>query len=91
MNKVVEVNQLNPNEEQVSLVVKEMSGVYEDPEAFKIGFCRIQKKSSGRSDSFGTQRCVLDYGFAVVEQEEIDAAELLSDAAKGTEVGARNE
>ena len=44
MNKVVEVNQLNPNEEQVSLVVKEMSGVYEDPEAFKSGFCRILKE-----------------------------------------------
>ena len=41
VNKVVEENQLNPNEEQVSSVVKEMSGVYEDPEAFKSGFYRI--------------------------------------------------
>ncbi len=89
VNKVVEVNQLNPNEEQVSLVVKEMSGVYEDPEAFKNWFLQDPKRRA-QAEAIALERNVALWimDSALVEHEEIDAAELLSDAAKGTEVGA---
>ena len=87
VNKVVEVNQLNPNEEQVSLVVKEMSGVYEDPEAFKKWFLQDPKRRA-QAEAIALERNVALWimDSAVIETEEIDAAELLSDAAKGTEV-----
>ena len=88
VNKVVEANQLNPNEEQVSLVVKEMSGVYEDPEAFKKWFLQDPKRRA-QAEAIALERNVASWimDSAVIETEEIDAAELLSDAAKGTEVG----
>ena len=87
VNKVVESNQLNPNEEQVSLVVKEMSGVYEDPEAFKKWFLQDPKRRA-QAEAIALERNVASWimGSALIETEEIGAAELLSDAAKGTEV-----
>ena len=87
VNKVVEANELNPNEEQVSLVVKEMSGVYEDPEAFKKWFLQDPKRRA-QAEAIALERNVALWimDSAVIETEEIDAAELLSDAAKGTEV-----
>ena len=87
VNKVVEANQLNPNEEQVSLVVKEMSGVYEDPESFKKWFLQDPKRRA-QAEAIALERNVALWimDSAVIETEEIDAAELLSDAAKGTEV-----
>ena len=85
MNKVVEVNQLNPNEEQVSF--KEMSGVYEDPDAFKNWFLQDPKRRA-QAEAIALERNVASWimDSALVENEEIDAAELLSDAAKGAEV-----
>ena len=87
VNKVVEVNQLNPNEEQVSMVVKEMSGVYEDPEAFKKWFLEDPKRRA-QAEAIALERNVALWimDSAVIETEEIDAADLLSDAAKGMEV-----
>ena len=87
VNKVVESNQLNPNEEQVSLVVKEMSGVYEDPEAFKKWFLQDPNRRA-QAEAIALERNVALWimDSAVIETEEIDAADLLSDAAKGTEV-----
>ena len=92
VNKVVEKNELNPNEEQVSLVVKEMSGVYEDPEAFKKWFLQDPKRRA-QAEAIALERNVASWimDSAVIETEEIDAAELLSDAAKGTEVASRDE
>ena len=87
VNKVVEANQLNPNEEQVSLVVKEMSGVYEDPEAFKKWFLQDPNRRA-QAEAIALERNVALWimDSAVIETDEIDAADLLSDAAKGTEV-----
>ncbi len=87
VNKAVEVNKLNPNEEQVSLVVKEMSGVYEDPEAFKKWFLQDPNRRA-QAEAIALERNVALWimDSAVIENEEIDAADLLRDAAKGTEV-----
>ena len=92
VNKVVEENQLNPDEEQVSSVVKEMSGVYEDPEAFKKWFLQDPKRRA-QAEAIALERNVALWimDSAVIETEKIDAAELLSDAAKGTELGSTDE
>ena len=87
INKVVETNKLNPNEEQVSLVVKEMSGVYEDPEAFKKWFLQDPKRRA-QAEAIALERNVASWIMesATIEVEEIEASELLSDASKGSEV-----
>ncbi len=87
VNKVVEMNKLSPNEEQVSQIVKEMSGVYEDPEAFKKWFLQDPQRRT-QAEAIALERNVASWvmSSAVIEVEKIDAAELLSDAAKGGEV-----
>ena len=87
VSKVVETQKLNPTEGQISKVVVDMSGVYEDPEAFKKWFLQDPKRRA-QAEAVALERNVAAWimDSAVIEVEEINASELLSDAAKGAEV-----
>ena len=58
-----------------------MSGVYEDPKRKVV--LQDPKEEPGRSDSPRSNVALWIMDSAVIETEEIDAADLLSDAAKG--------
>lgn len=88
VNKVVEEFKLNPNSDQIGEVVLEMSGVYEDPEAFKTWFLQDPKRRS-QAEAMALERNVAKWIMkdAKVENEVIEAVDLLSDATKGGDRG----
>jgi trigger factor len=88
VNKVVEEFKLNPNSDQIGEVVLEMSGVYEDPEAFKTWFLQDPKRRS-QAEAMALERNVAKWIMkdAKVEDEAIEAVDLLSDATKGGDRG----
>ena len=88
VNKVVEEFKLNPNSDQIGEVVLEMSGVYEDPEAFKTWFLQDPKRRS-QAEAMALERNVAKWIMkdAKVEDEAIEAVDLLSDATKGGDKG----
>ncbi len=91
VNEVIQKEKLNPSDDQIALVIDDMSAVYEDPIEFKNWFLQDPKRKS-QAEAIALERNVASWILdeAVIEEKSIKSSELLSDSSKGTEAGETN-
>lgn len=90
VGEIIQKEKLEPNNEQISAIVEEMSGVYEDPSAFKKWFLEDPKRKA-QAEAMALERGVADWilSEAKIEEIKVPVQELLQDAAKGSESEAK--
>jgi trigger factor len=88
VNEVIRKEKLDPSEDQISIVVDDMSTVYEDPDEFKKWFLQDPKRKS-QAEAVALERNVASWILekALTEEVEVKSSDLLSDSSKGAEVG----
>ena len=88
VNEVIAKEKLAPTDKQILEIVEEMSGVYEDPETFRKWFMEDSKRKS-QAEAVALERNVADWimSEAIIEEINVNAADLLSDSSEGKEIG----
>ena len=90
VSEIIQKEKLEPTAEEIALVVDEMSGVYEDPVAFKKWFLEDPKRKA-QAEAMALERGVAQWilSEAKIEEVEVPVQELLQDASKGAESEAK--
>ena len=90
VSEIIQKEKLEPTAEEIALVVDEMSGVYEDPVAFKKWFLEDPKRKA-QAEAMALERGVAQWilSEAKIEEVEVPVQELLQDASKGSESEAK--
>ena len=90
VSEIIRKEKLEPTAEEISSVVDEMSGVYEDPTAFKKWFLEDPKRKA-QAEAMALERGVAQWilSEAKIEEIKVPVQELLQDASKGSESEAR--
>ena len=90
VSEIIQKEKLEPTAEEIALVVDEMSGVYEDPVAFKKWFLEDPKRKA-QAEAMALERGVAQWilNEAKIEEVKVPVQELLQDASKGSESEAK--
>ena len=90
VSEIIQKEKLEPTAEEIALVVDEMSGVYEDPVAFKKWFLEDPKRKA-QAEAMALERGVAQWilSEAKIEEVKVPVQELLQDASKGSESEAK--
>ena len=90
VSEIIQKEKLAPTAEEIALVVDEMSGVYEDPVAFKKWFLEDPKRKA-QAEAMALERGVAQWILSEAKTEEVKVPvqELLQDASKGSESEAK--
>ncbi len=90
VGEIIKKEKLEPSDEEISLIVDEMSGVYEDPVAFKKWFLEDPKRRA-QAEAMALERGVAKWilSEAKIEEVTVPVQELLQDATKGSESEAK--
>lgn len=90
VSEIIQKEKLEPTAEEIALVVDEMSGVYEDPTAFKKWFLEDPKRKA-QAEAMALERSVAQWilSEAKIEEVKVPVQELLQDASKGSESEAK--
>jgi trigger factor len=90
VGEIIKKEKLEPTDEEISLIVDEMSGVYEDPLAFKKWFLEDPKRKA-QAEAMALERGVAQWILkeAKIEEVKVPVQELLQDATKGSESEAK--
>ncbi len=86
VSEIIQKQKLEPTEKHISEIVDEMSGVYDDPNAFKQWFLQDPKRKA-QAEAMALERGVAQWILeeAKIEEITVPAQELLQDAAGGKE------
>ena len=86
VSEIIRKEKIEPTDEEISLIVDEMSGVYEDPVAFKKWFLEDPKRKA-QAEAMALERSVAKWilSEAKVEEIKVPVQELLQDASRGSE------
>jgi trigger factor len=90
VSEIIKKEKLEPSDEEIAAIVDEMSGVYEDPIAFKKWFLDDPKRKA-QAEAMALERGVARWilNEAKIEEVKVPVQELLQDAAKGSESEAK--